>query len=291
MKLRTVRILQYARSISMGGIPVRQALPAFQTEQVDPFLLLHHLKSSLEPGLRPGDAGVGPHPHRGFSPVTFVIEGDVHHRDSRGNSEIVQAGGVQWMDAGMGLIHSERPSKALLEKGGLQEVIQIWVNTPHAHKLDQPEYQAIRQASIPALKLPERKGQISVIAGDFETLHGPAKTKLDLLMLRCDFAEGTSYAFEVQEDWNLLVYVLNGSVEIKGYGTVPGLNMAVFNRDGEGVEITAHQKTTFLLLAGKPLDEKVESYGPFVMTSQTEILEAIRDYQKGKMGVLIEEFK
>ena len=122
----------------MGGIPVLQPLPTTSVERIDPFLLLHHHAGMVEPGNHPRMVGVGPHPHRGFSPVTFIFKGDVHHRDSRGNSSIVKAGGVQWMNAGMGIIHSERPSKEFAEKGGEQEIIQLWINTPAAQKMKEP---------------------------------------------------------------------------------------------------------------------------------------------------------
>lgn len=290
MKMRSVKALQFAEITDMGGIPVRQPLPTQKIEMVDPFLLLHHHTGSIEPGLRPRETGVGPHPHRGFSPVTFIFKGDVHHRDSRGNSQVVKAGGVQWMDAGMGLIHSERPSKEFAEKGGEQEIIQIWVNTPHKFKMDQPNYQALQLEDIPKIELGKNHGSIQVIAGNYQNKKGPAKTKSDLIILRGDFNAGAEYAFIIPEAYNLLFYVLDGSIEIEKYASVPGLNMVVFKNDGDTVKIKTDQSTRFIVLAGIPLNEHVESYGPFVMSTQTEIMQAMRDYQMGKMGMLIEEF-
>lgn len=290
MRNRTVRILQFADMVDMGGIPVRQPLPTNRIGQIDPFLLLHHHAGKIDAGLRPQDVGVGPHPHRGFSPVTFIFKGDVHHRDSRGHSQVVKAGGVQWMDAGMGLMHSERPSEELAANGGEQEIIQLWVNTPHAHKMDQPNYQALQKEDIPAFQSDAGEGRISVVAGDMHHIHGPANTKLDLILLRADLEAGAKHTFQIPEKYHLLLYITEGEIHIDQYGKVEALNMVVFKEDGDAITVTAEQKSTFVVLAGVPLNEKVEQYGPFVMSSQTEIMQAIRDYQLGKMGILIEEF-
>ena len=290
MKLRTVSALQFAEIVDMGGIPVRQPLPVNKIEMVDPFLLLHHHTGIIEPGSRSQESGVGPHPHREFSPVTIIFKGDVHHRDSRGNSQVVKAGGVQWMDAGMGLIHSERPSKEFAERGGEQEIIQIWVNTPHKFKMNQPNYQALQFEDIPNIEIENELGSIQVIAGNYQNKTGIAKTKSDLIILRGDFKAGAEHTFIIPEQYNLLLYVVDGSIEIEKYATVPELNMVVFKNDGDTVNIKTNQSTRFIVLAGIPLNEHVESYGPFVMSTQTEIMQALRDYQMGKMGMLIEEF-
>jgi quercetin 2,3-dioxygenase len=140
MKNRKVTHTLYAEEFDMGGMPVRQAFPTGRVEQHDPFLLLHHADIKVPTHLDPDDAGVGPHPHRGFSPVTFIFKGGVHHRDSRGNDSVVYAGGAQWMNSGMGMMHSERPPKDIHEIGGRQEIIQLWINTPKKNKMDQPAY-------------------------------------------------------------------------------------------------------------------------------------------------------
>ena len=132
MKTRTVSRILYAQPVDMGGLPIRQPLPTQRVEQIDPFLLLHHADVKVPTHLEPDHAGVGPHPHRGFSPVTFIFKGGVHHRDSRGNDSVIYAGGAQWMNAGMGVIHSERPPHDIHEIGGKQEIIQLWINTPAA---------------------------------------------------------------------------------------------------------------------------------------------------------------
>lgn len=291
MTNRTIQILQYADTVDMGGMPVRQPLPAQFIDQLDPFLLLHHHSGRVRKGAHPREVGVGPHPHRGFSPVTFIFKGDVHHRDSRGNSEIVHAGGVQWMDAGMGIMHSERPSTELANSGGEQEIVQLWVNTPQSRKMDQPNYQALQAQDIPVVQPQAGEGSIQVIAGTFQGIKGPAQSKLDLIMLRADLESGAEHTFAIPAQYAAMVYVVKGGIAVSGYGPVPALHMAVFKHDGDSIQISADQQSIVLVLAGVPINEPIAQYGPFVMTNQTEILHAMRDYQMGKMGILIEEFE
>ena len=132
------------RKVDMGGIILDQPLPYPGVEQIDPFLLIHHFEDYLPGDQDQKDLGVGPHPHRGFSPVTFIFEGEVHHRDSRGNEGIVSKGGTQWMDSGMGIVHSERPSQEMAERGGSYEIIQFWVNSPSSAKGNQPKILCIK---------------------------------------------------------------------------------------------------------------------------------------------------
>jgi quercetin 2,3-dioxygenase len=287
---RSVKTSQFGEMISMDGIPIRQPMPAAGMSRVDPFLLLHHFTGYVAADSRQREVGIGPHPHRGFSPVTFVIKGDVHHRDSRGNSAVVKAGGVQWMDAGMGIIHSERPSVEFAEKGGEQEIVQLWINSPAAHKMDQPNYQALNSEDIPKIVLPNNGGKIDVIAGTYENIKGPANAKSEIILLRIDLKPGASHTLQITEKYNLLVYVLSGSVIVGEYGSVSKLHLMQFNNDGDTVDIKTEQNAILIVLAGIPINEKIESYGPFVMNSQSQIMEAMRDYQMGKMGVLIEEF-
>lgn len=273
----------------MGGIPIRQPLPTHHVEQVDPFLLLHHHYGIIEPNTNPKQVGVGPHPHRGFSPVTFIFKGDVHHRDSRGNDAIVQAGGVQWMNAGMGVIHSERPSDELAAKGGEQEIIQLWINTPGALKLQQPAYFSINNEDIPTIFSDDKKVSIKVVAGEWKDKRGFMGASSPLLILEVLMEQDGQYCFPVDETYNLMVYNMDARVFVDGFGIVDDKYLIWFQNNGSEVTIKAQGKTRLLILAGKPIDEPVTSYGPFVMNTQTEIMQAIRDYQMGKMGILIEE--
>lgn len=289
MKNRSVNRLLYADMVDMGGMPVRQPFPTQQVEQIDPFLLLHHHKTVVPEGAVPRHEGVGPHPHRGFSPVTFVYKGGVHHRDSRGNSSVVYEGGTQWMNAGMGIVHSERPPADIQERGGEQEIIQLWVNLPKAHKMNQPEYIPLQAEDTPVLELEGGSTKVKVVAGTFEDVEGPIKAPTAVLALRIEMKPDASYAFPIPEQYNAFLYLLDGRVKLEGYGEVEGHHLVLLNRDGEGCTITAKEHTRILLLAGMPLNEPVASHGPFVMNNQTEILQAMRDYQQGKMGILVEE--
>ena len=288
-KNRTVKSLLYAHMMDMGGIPVRQAFPTMAVEQVDPFLLLHHGIMHLLEGVDADKSGVGPHPHRGFSPVTFVFKGGVHHRDSRGNDSTVYAGGTQWMNAGMGVIHSERPTKNLPELGGEAEIIQLWINTPAAHKLDQPAYYPLSKEETPMLPSDDDKVYVGVVSGEIEGVKGPVPAQSDVLALRLEIKAGGYYYFPLPQDHNAFFYPLRGNTELDGYGLVEEMNMVLFENDGEGIGMRALEDMYGLLMTGAPINEPLATHGPFVMNSQTEIMQAIRDYQMGKMGVLIEE--
>ncbi len=280
-----VKQILYAHMVDMGGIPVRQPLPTNSIEQIDPFLLLHHHIGNFKENTDPKNVGVGPHPHRGFSPVTFIYQGDVHHRDSRNNSSVVKAGGVQWMNAGMGIIHSERPSKELTKNGGTQEIIQLWINTPQSGKMDQPEYQAFQKEDLPKLS-----DELSVVAGKQGETSGPAKSEMPIVALMGVVSSGEKIALEAPFEHSML-YLLNESVRIKDHGLVEQHNLVVFEKGTNEVELEASTDVKILFLSADPLNEPLATYGPFVMNNQTEIMEAMRDYQMGKMGVLIEEFE
>lgn len=289
MKNRTVKNLLYAGKIDMGGLAVRQPFPTFRVQQVDPFLLLHHADVKVPVHTQPAHAGVGPHPHRGFSPVTFIFRGGVHHRDSRGNNSVVYAGGAQWMNAGMGVMHSERPPHDIQELGGRQEIIQLWINTPARHKMDQPEYFPLQPHEIPRFVSDDERVAVSVVAGDLFGLKGPVPPKTPVIVATLELKKGGRIGIPVPAGHNSFIYLLDGKVNIAGYGLTEALNAAVFADDGEGITVEAFDDTRILFGSGEPINEKVVSHGPFVMNTETEILEAMRDYQKGKMGILIED--
>ena len=289
MKNRSVTHLLYAYSYDMGGIPIKQPFPTTRVEQIDPFLLLHHANVKVPAHLEPRHAGVGPHPHRGFSPVTFVFQGGVHHRDSRGNDSVVYAGGAQWMNAGLGTIHSERPPDDIHEIGGRQEIIQLWINVPAKNKMDQPAYYSLQAAETPKFISADGLVKVSVFSGELLGVKGPIPSLSPVNAATVSIDKGGSLALEIPASHNAFLYLLQGKLSINGYGHVEGLNAVVFGLDGEGVSFSALENSKVLVMTGEPLGEKVVSHGPFVMNTQTEILEAMRDYQMGKMGVLIED--
>ena len=286
---KTKRVL-FGELVMMDQTPLRQPFPTAQVERIDPFLLLHHHTAVIPSGSRESEVGIGPHPHRGFSPVTFVYKGSVHHRDSRGHSEVVSAGGVQWLDAGMGIIHSERPPYELARDGGETEIIQLWVNTPHARKMEQPAYQPFGESQLTDLATDSGKGRLKLVTGSLEGQRGPVNAKVPVIAVMGALETGATKHFDVPEGMQPFVYLLDGRLNIGGHGLVDRYELVLFEQEGGAIEIEAMADTRFLLMAGMPINEKVEQQGPFVMSNQTEIMEAMRDYQMGKMGYLVEEF-
>lgn len=279
-----------ATPLNMGGFRVKQPLPNAAMDQVDPFLLLHHARNSVSEGSRPQHEGVPPHPHRGFEPVTFIYKGGVHHRDSRGNDSIIHEGGVQWMTAGKGIVHSERPPQSLAASGGEQEIIQLWVNLPSDKKNVQPRYQGFQADEIPVVKLADGLVSAQVITGSLLGETGPVETSSPLLAANLSLRVGGHILLPIPPSYSTLVYVLDGEIRVNNEQSIGGEHLVSFDDGGDSITLTAQSDTRVLVLAGEPLNEEVVASGPFVMNSTTEILEAMRDFQMGKMGVLVEEF-
>jgi len=286
--MKTIKKIIPSQKVDMGGIILDQPLPNQFIDQLDPFLLIHHWDDVLKGNQKQNDAGVGPHPHRGFSPVSLIFKGGVHHRDSRGNNSIVMAGGTQWMFAGMGISHSERPYKELAEQGGEFELIQFWLNVPAKNKMEQPVYTAITKEDTPVFTSDDGKVKVGIVSGDFKHLNGAIDHFIPVTVLRFEFENDGEIEFEIPASQNTLMYLLNGHLKINNEDAV-SKDLIWFNNDGNKIKIRANQSTRAILLAGEPINEEVVSYGPFVMNNQTQIMQAIRDAQMGKMGVLIEE--
>jgi len=273
----------------MGGFLVRQPLPTRELRDLDPFLLLHHAVVSYKDATRADQSGVGPHPHRGFSPVSFVFKGGVHHRDSLGNNSVVYEGGVQWINSGKGIIHSERPPEELIGSEQEQEFIQLWVNTPAAFKMNEPTYQGVSKNEIPIVTSSDKRIEFAIVAGEQFGTTGPvtSNTEVNAMMLTMQ-KEGVSQ-IEIQKGHVAFLYLLSGNISVNDE-TIEEKNMIVFENEGDVFELKAFQNSTGLFVSGAPIDEPIETYGPFVMNSQTEIMKAIQDAQNGKMGVLVEDF-
>ncbi|SMO83613.1 pirin family protein [Solitalea koreensis] len=288
-KNRTVAAVLYGHEYDMGGMPIRQLFPTQKLDQIDPFILLHHAEVKAPTHLPPEKAGVAPHPHRGFSPVSFIFKGGVHHRDSRGNNSVIYAGGTQWMNAGMGIMHSERPPKDIHELGGVQELIQLWVNTPAVHKMDQPQYFPLSEEDTPQFISEDGEVRLKIVAGKIGDIAGPIPTFSPVNAFVVTAKEGGEISIPIPENHNAFIYLLDGQLKVEGFGLVDGHNAVQFNNDGNAITFIATKDTRALLMTGEPLNEKVVSHGPFVMNSESEIMEAMRDYQMGKMGILIED--
>lgn len=286
---KKVKTLIPAFDINMGGIILKQALPTNNVPQVDPFLLLHHGAFKFSNQSKAIHQGIGPHPHRGFTPVTFVIDGEVHHRDSRGNNQIAKKGEVQWMHAGAGIVHSERPSQALTERNGSHEIIQLWINSPASSKMEAPTYQYIPEAHIPIFSSKDTTVATKVISGHQRDKEGPITSVSEVLVLWGNTQGNGEETYTIPEGYNSMLYLISGTIKLSGYGIVEEKTLVVFEQRKETITVNASNDASFLVLAGLPINEKLVQQGPFVMNSETEILEAMRDYQMGKMGVLIEE--
>ena len=232
--------------------------------------------------------GFGRHPHRGFSAISFIYRGGIHHRDSRGNDHVVYAGGTQWIHAGRGIIHSERPPEDIHDLGGEAELLQVWVNSPAVHKMDQPHYYPATAEDTPTIVSEDGLTIVRVPAGEFMGKKGiiPTFTKVNTLM--SEMKTGGSFTFPIPQHHNTLLYVLSGSVRVNGEQTVLAKEMVQFNQDGDAFTVEAITDTMLFVGSGEPLNEPIVAHGPFVMNTETEIMEAFRDYQMGKMGVLIE---
>ncbi|MFZ5722229.1 MAG: pirin family protein [Pseudomonadota bacterium] len=266
------------------GFPVR-SLFDYNTfgRQLSPFLLLDRAgPREFAPTTK--QRGVGEHPHRGFETVTIVYEGGVAHRDSSGGGGTIGPGDVQWMTAGGGILHEEFHSPAFAQQGGVLDMVQLWVNLPAKDKMTPPKYQSIVDRDIPAVELPDAAGKVRVIAGSFAGHAGPASTFSPIELWDVRLHAGRSTALSVPDGHSLAVVVLRGNVTLNGQHTLGEAQFAVFGHDGSEFTLAAGTDAVLLVLAGKPLNEPIEGYGPFVMNTALEIEEAIQDFRSGRFG-------
>jgi redox-sensitive bicupin YhaK (pirin superfamily) len=266
------------------GFPVRTLFSYDRLgQQISPFLLFDYAgPTRFEPSAK--RRGVGQHPHRGFETVTIVYEGEVAHRDSTGKGGIIGPGDVQWMTAAGGILHEEFHSPTFSQNGGTFRVVQLWVNLPAKDKMTQPGYQAILDADIPSVAMPGAK--LRVIAGEFQSSKGPAKsfTPINLWDLRLD--KGASLVLDLPEAHNAALAVLSGEVTVNGEKTAREAQIVLLDPAGTQVEVAAGENTMLLVLTGEPIREPIAGYGPFVMNSEAEIRQAISDFNSGRFGLI-----
>lgn len=266
------------------GFPVRSMF-SYQTigRHLSPFLLFDYAgPADFTPADRP--RGVGQHPHRGFETVTIVYKGEVAHRDSTGQGGVIGPGDVQWMTAGAGILHEEFHSPAFTQSGGALEMVQLWVNLPARDKMSEPGYQAILDRDIPAVTLPNGAGTVRVIAGEYAGHAGPAQTFSPMHVLDLRLAQGSSNELSLPDAWSTALVILRGSVLVNGDTEARDAQMIVLDRAGQDISIEASSDTVALLLSGEPIDEPIVGYGPFVMNSQEEIVQAYADFNSGRFG-------
>jgi len=287
MKLNTIKTVGRSDFVDMGPIKLRQPIPTKNIENIDPFLLLHHYGPyDINEKNNPFD--LGPHPHRGFEPITFLLQGEQLHRDSLGNESVVKAGDVQWSTAGRGIIHSEGPTKSFVKKGGVLEGIQLWLNLPSEKKMIPAAYQHVEGEIFNVINSADEKITTQIIAGELDGIYGKIKTQTSVNVYMISGSKGGSQVIKTAKNHNVLIYLIDGSVTInKEVKLIKNDNQLIeFNSDGEGITVELLKESKLLFLSGTPFNEKVTSWGPYVMNTQTEIMEALRDYQQGKMGFL-----
>jgi hypothetical protein len=254
-------------------------------QRMSPFFLLdYNSKIEFPPSDQP--RGVGVHPHRGFETVTIAYHGRVAHHDSKGHSGVIGEGDVQWMTAASGVLHKEYHEKEFSKTGGMFQMVQLWINLPAKDKMSEPKYQPITQNQMGKYNLPGDAGVVEVIAGEFKEVKGPASTFSPLQMYNMRIKKGASIKFALPEKYNTGILVIEGSVMINETRGALVDNLVLFNNVGEEISILAEENCILLVLSGEPIDEPVVAYGPFVMNSEKEIMQAYDDFNNGKFGML-----
>jgi len=268
------------------GFHVRNLFPSNGIgNEISPFLMLDYAGPTAIPAGQP-QRGVGEHPHRGFETVTIAYQGAVEHRDSGGHSGTIRPGDVQWMTAASGVVHEEMHEREFARQGGVFEMVQLWVNLPKAQKMSRPKYQTLLNEQIPVVQLGSGS-YARVIAGELDGVTGPAQTFTPVNVFDVRLKAGSRAKLSLPERHNAGVVLLKGDVVLNLTEPLDGeAKIALLSSEGEGVTISAKQDSILLVLSGEPINEPVASYGPFVMNSRAEIMQAVEDYQAGKMGHL-----
>lgn len=231
--------------------------------------------------------GVGVHPHRGFETVTFAYHGSVAHHDSAGNSGVIGEGDVQWMTAASGILHKEYHEQEFSRRGGAFQMVQLWVNLPAKDKMSAPKYQALTKAAMGKYQLPDNKGHVDVVAGEFKGVKGAASTFTPIQAYNLYLQAGANTSFELPEKYNTGLLVLEGAIKVNGQN-IGTDHFVLFKNEGTSVEVESTTRATVLVLSGEPINEPIMAYGPFLMNTKQEIIQAYDDVNSGKFGYLEE---
>jgi quercetin 2,3-dioxygenase len=259
--------------------------PKIGMDGMSPFFLLDYGSKWLVPP-RDIPRGVGVHPHRGFETVTISYHGKVAHHDSAGNSGVIGEGDVQWMTAGAGVLHKEYHEEEFSRKGGLMQMVQLWVNLPAKYKMTPAKYQTIERKDMKRILLDDGQSTLELIAGEYDGIRGPAATFSPVNLFNAKLVKGTKACFSFIKNFNTGMLVIEGDIRINNSKTAPEDNFIFFGHDGEDIVIEAQENSVILVMNGEPIPEPIASYGPFVMNTQTEIKQAYEDYKNGKFGYL-----
>lgn len=278
------QVIESDRTVEGGGFVVRRPFPTARVSHVDPFLLLDEM-GPVE--YAPGQAiGAPDHPHRGFETVTYMLAGEMEHRDSNGGHGVITPGAVQWMTAGAGIVHSEMPSDQMMQRGGRMHGFQLWVNLPASHKMIPPRYQGYEAYDIPSAPLPGG-GTVRVISGEVAGVTGVVETTRPVTYAHLSLVAGEEIEWAVPEGHTALVHVFGGSAVVNETEATDG-SMVVCERSAGDVLVRAGAEgAEILLLGGEPLYEPVARYGPFVMNTREEIVQAFEDYEAGRLGTMV----
>jgi redox-sensitive bicupin YhaK (pirin superfamily) len=267
------------------GFPVHTIFHYQERPELTPFLLLDHAgPHEFEPSAQ--ERGVGWHPHRGFETVTVVYDGEVDHHDTAGGGGRIGVGDVQWMTAGSGLLHKEFHSPEFTHRGGRFEMLQLWVNLPRASKMTAPGYQPLSARDIPVVTLDDDAGTVRVIAGEFAGAAGPARTFSPINLLDMRLTAGKRATLDLKDGYTAALYVLRGEVVVNGNEPARGGELVVLDRAGAEVTLAASSDAVVFVMNGRPIDEPIAGYGPFVMNTRQEIQQAIADFNRGRFGVV-----
>ncbi len=277
------RVVTAHRQEEGGGFVVRRPFPTADADHFDPFLLLDEVGPVT---YGPGEAiGAPEHPHRGFETVTYMLHGAVEHRDSTGAVGVIRPGAVQWMTAGSGILHSELPTEDMVRRGGLNHGFQIWVNLPAADKMTPPRYQGFEAEEFTRVALPEG-GMLRVLAGTVAGHVGPVETSIPITYAHVTLAPGDVVEWEVADGETALAHVFDGAVDVSGTLAESG-QLVVHERSSGVVRVSVpadRDGAEILLLGGRPIDEPIARYGPFVMNTSEEIVQAVEDFNAGRLG-------
>lgn len=261
---------------------VLQPLPHMDFRFANPFIVLHHkLPESVAAG---SQRRIHPHPHRGFAPVTLMLQGEGYHKDNAGHDETVFAGDVQWMFAGKGLLHSEGPGDEILKNGGVQEFIQLWINAPKEHKLDEPFYQTAKKAAQPAV-LEQEGVNLQLASGEYDGKTGPLKSFTPVIMVSGKIDKNSRVLFPATPGYWTLLYIVNGKLCVN-QETIEQHHLIIFEKDNDEIIVSAEEDTQVLFLSAQPIEEPVAAKDNFVMNTMDEINQAMDDYKNGLFGTL-----
>lgn len=278
---RSIKAVHAAYRDDIADLITRRPVPGPAVDQVDPFLFLNHHGPQT---YRPGNNGLpfGPHPHRGFETVTFILEGSLAHMDTGGHESIIHAGGVQWMTAGSGLIHAELSPPEFKRDGGDMEILQLWVNLPSTLKMTTPRYTGVQADGIPSI--PAGEGTIlHLVSGEHEGKTGPVDSLTGVFMSMVSLPAGADATLPAPKDRSVFFYVVRGHVSI-GEAGAKAFDLVEFAHDGETITVSSSDGAFLLFGHADPIGEPVVAHGPFVMNTEQEIRDAITDYQAGKFN-------